>query len=46
MNPIDKYSLISLAPSLAIIAAIIGITVFGIRFMKKEMDKDAAANQR
>ena len=43
---IDKYSMISLAPSLAVIAALIGITVFGIIFLKKQIAKDAAKSDK
>ncbi len=39
---IDKYSMISLAPSLAVIAGIVAITVYGIIFFKKQIDKDAS----
>ncbi len=41
MMNIDKYSLISFAPSVAIVAACLAITVLGIRFVKREMAKDA-----
>ncbi|WP_292950288.1 MULTISPECIES: hypothetical protein [unclassified Neptuniibacter] len=39
----DKYSLISVAPSLAIVAAMIVGTVVGIVVLKKVIAKDAAA---
>ncbi|KDE40048.1 MAG: hypothetical protein ACK4L8_07970 [Nitrincola lacisaponensis] len=42
MTSIDKYSLISLAPSLAVIVGVVAITVFGIVFLKKAIAKDAA----
>ncbi|MBP0049196.1 hypothetical protein H9C73_10655 [Marinobacterium sp. AK62] len=41
MFNIDKYSLISFAPSIMIVAAMLVITFFGVRFMKREMAKDA-----
>lgn len=41
MFNIDKYSLISFAPSIMIVAAMLIITLFGVRFMKREMAKDA-----
>lgn len=43
---IDKYSLISLAPSLAVIAAVVAITVFGVIFLKKQIAKDAAKSRK
>ncbi|WP_164498069.1 hypothetical protein [Nitrincola tibetensis] len=46
MTFIDKYSLISFAPSVAVIAGVIVITFFGLRFLKKEMAKDAEAAAR
>ncbi|MCD8513830.1 MAG: hypothetical protein LRY63_11325 [Nitrincola sp.] len=39
---IDKYSMIHLAPSLAVIAGVVAITVFGIIFLKKQIEKDAS----
>lgn len=42
MANIDKYSLISFAPSIAIIAAMLVMTVVGARFLKKAMAADAA----
>lgn len=39
----DKYNLISLAPSLVIVAAMIVGTGFGIAWLKKSIAKDAAA---
>jgi hypothetical protein len=39
----DKYNLISLAPSLVIVAVMIVGTVVGISVMKKCIAKDAAA---
>ena len=39
---IDKYSMISLAPSIAVIAGVVAITIFGIIFLKKQIAKDAA----
>ncbi|WP_200834042.1 hypothetical protein [Nitrincola tapanii] len=46
MLSIDKYSLISLAPSIAVIAAVVVITILGVGFLKKEIAKDAAAAER
>jgi hypothetical protein len=42
MPAIDKYSLISFAPSIAIVAAMIVMTVLGVRFLKKAIAADAA----
>lgn len=42
MANIDKYSLISFAPSIAIIAAMLVMAVVGARFLKKAMAADAA----
>ena len=42
MSAIDKYSLISFAPSIAIVAAMLAMTFFGIMFLKKSMATDAA----
>lgn len=41
MPAIDKYSLISFAPSIAIVAAMIVMTIVAIRFLKKAMAADA-----
>ncbi len=41
MTSIDKYSLISFAPSILIVVAMIVMTVAGIRFLKKAMAQDA-----
>ncbi|MBV0931812.1 hypothetical protein [Marinobacterium weihaiense] len=46
MLDIDKYSLMSFAPSIMIVASMLVITFFGIRFMKREMAKDAAKAQQ
>lgn len=46
MLNIDKYSLISFAPSVAIVAAMLVITFFGLRFMKREIAKDAIRAQQ
>lgn len=46
MFDIDKYSMISFAPSVLIVAAMLVITFFGVRFMKREMAKDAANAQQ
>jgi hypothetical protein len=47
MLSIDKYSMISFAPSIAIVAAMLVMTFLGVRFLKREMAKDAAkADQR
>lgn len=43
MSFIDKYSMISLAPSIAVIVGVVAITVFGSLFLKKAIAKDAAA---
>ncbi|HSG03530.1 MAG TPA: hypothetical protein VLA39_07315 [Marinobacterium sp.] len=42
MIGIDKYSLISFAPSIAIVAAMLVMTFFGIRFLKRSIEADAA----
>ncbi|MDI3326214.1 hypothetical protein QKW35_17705 [Pontibacterium granulatum] len=39
----DKYALISFAPSIAIVAAMIVGTGFAIKWLKGEIAKDAAA---
>lgn len=39
---IDKYSMISFAPSIAIVAAMLVMTFFGIRYLKKVIAEDAA----
>lgn len=46
MFNIDKYSMISFAPSILIVAAMLVITAYGLRFMKREMAKDAAKAQQ
>jgi hypothetical protein len=47
MLNIDKYSMISFAPSIAVVAAMLVMTFLGVRFLKREMAKDAAkADQR
>lgn len=46
MANIDKYSLLSFAPSIAIIAAMLVMTVVGVRFLKKSMAADAAKASR
>ncbi|WP_417580750.1 hypothetical protein [Nitrincola sp.] len=43
MSSIDKYSMISLAPSIAVIIGVVVITVLGSLFLKKAIAKDAAA---
>ena len=42
MPTIDKYSLISFAPSILIVVAMLVMTVAGIRFLKKAMAHVAA----
>ncbi|MDO6514372.1 MULTISPECIES: hypothetical protein [Neptuniibacter] len=42
----DKYSLISVAPSLVIVAAMIIGTVVGIATLKKVIAKDAASAEK
>ena len=42
MGSIDKYNLISLAPSLVIIGAMLVMTVVGIKLLKGAIAKDAA----
>jgi len=42
----DKYNLISVAPSLAIVAAMLIGTFFGIKALKKVIAKDAAAAEK
>ncbi|NVK02979.1 MAG: hypothetical protein HWE12_15685 [Oceanospirillaceae bacterium] len=42
MAGIDKYSLISFAPSIAIVAAMLAMTFIGIRLLKKSIAADAA----
>ncbi|GAA0785582.1 hypothetical protein [Marinobacterium sediminicola] len=46
MFDIDKYSMISFAPSILIVAAMLVISFFGLRFMKREIAKDAARAQQ
>ena len=46
MFDIDKYSMMSFAPSVVIVASMLVITYFGIRFMKREISKDAAKAQQ
>jgi len=46
MLSIDKYSMISFAPSIAIVAAMLVMTVMGVRFLKREIAKDAARSQQ
>ena len=41
MSAIDKYNMISLAPSLVIIAAMIVIGIVGGRLLKKAIVRDA-----
>lgn len=41
MPAIDKYSLISFAPSIAIVVAMIVMTIVAVRFLKKAMAADA-----
>jgi hypothetical protein len=43
MTAIDKYSLVSFAPSMLIIAGCVAFAVLGIGFLRKNMAKDAAA---
>ena len=38
----DKYNLISLVPSLTIVAVMIVGTFFGVRYIRQMMAKDAA----
>lgn len=42
MLSIDKYSLISFAPSVAVVATVFVLTFLGIRFLKKSIAEDAA----
>lgn len=42
----DKYNLISVAPSLAIVAAMLIGTFYGIKTLKKVIAKDAAAAEK
>lgn len=42
----DKYSMISLAPSLTIVAVMIVGTFFGVRFIRQMMAKDAAEAEK
>lgn len=42
MPTIDKYSLISFAPSILIVVAMIIMTFGGIRLLKKAIARDAA----
>ncbi|GAB0151627.1 MULTISPECIES: hypothetical protein [Marinobacterium] len=46
MLNIDKYSMISFAPSIAIVAAMLVMTFLGVRFLKREIAKDAARAQQ
>ncbi len=41
MGGIDKYSLISFGPSVAVVAAMLVMTFFGIRFLRKAIAEDA-----
>lgn len=45
MTGIDKYSLVSFAPSLLVVAVCIGLAVFGVRQLRKNIARDAAAAQ-
>lgn len=46
MPAIDKYSLISFAPSIAIVAAMIVMTIVAVRFLKKAIAADADKARR
>jgi hypothetical protein len=41
----DIYNFYSLAPSLAIVAAMVVMTGLGIRYIRQQMAKDAVTNQ-
>ncbi len=43
MTLIDKYSLVSFAPSVLIIAGCVAFVVLGIGFLRKNIARDAAA---
>ncbi len=43
MTAIDKYSLVSFAPSVLIVAGCIAMVVVGVGFLRKQIAKDAAA---
>lgn len=45
MFGVDKYSLISFAPSIAVVAVCVGLVFVGARFLKKHMALDAAKAQ-
>lgn len=46
MFGIDKYSFISFAPSLAVVAACVALVVIGVPMLKKAMAEDAAKAER
>nr|WP_173645508.1 hypothetical protein [Marinobacterium profundum] len=43
MTLIDKYSLVSFAPSVLIIAGCVAFVVVGINFLRKNIARDEAA---
>ncbi len=43
MTAIDKYSLLSFAPSVVIILGCVAFVVVGISFLRKNISKDGAA---
>ncbi|WP_261840996.1 MULTISPECIES: hypothetical protein [Aliamphritea] len=43
---VDKYNLISFAPSIAIVGAMLVMVVVGVCLLKKSIAKDAAAAER
>ncbi|MFC6673101.1 hypothetical protein [Marinobacterium aestuariivivens] len=45
MTGIDKYSLVSFAPSVLIVAACVALVFVGVGFLRKNIAKDAAAAQ-
>jgi hypothetical protein len=44
MTAIDKYSLVSFAPSVLIILGCVAFVAVGIGFLRKNIAKDAAAD--
>lgn len=46
MLSIDKYSLISFAPSIAVVAAMLVMTFMGVRFLKRAIARDAEQSQQ
>lgn len=46
MFGVDKYSMISFAPSIAVVAVCVGLAFYGAKYLKKAMAEDAAKAER